>query len=148
MRMAFEYAPLFLLLGALLRQVPVAQGHDSAATDILSLERATWQTYQDKDARGYRRLLAADYVNVGGDGIFGLDKELRDMIASGVETFDLSQMKVHFPAPNVAVVTYVVSLARSNLPRRGAMLFYDASVWVRSAGIWKTVLHTHAKREK
>jgi hypothetical protein len=142
------YAPIFVMLLALLPGDPLAQGSDSPAADILRLERATWQTYKDKNAEAYRHLLAPDYVNVGGDGIFGLDKELRDMTASAVEAFDLSEMKVHFPAPDVAVVTYVVSVARNNHTPREAMLFYDASVWVRSEGGWKTVLHTHAKREQ
>lgn len=160
MRMPLVYGLMFFLLGALLRQAPAgaaprptpprtsaAGGRNAAASDILDLERAAWQAYKDKDAGGYRRLLAADYVNVGGDGIFGLEKELRDMASAGVDSFRLSDMKVLFPAPNTAVVTYVVWVARVGEPRREAALFYDASVWVHREGTWKTVLHTHAKKE-
>ncbi len=144
MRPLLGYVLMFSLLGAL-RQGPV--GAD-AVGEIRGLERATWQAYKDKDARGYRRLLDSSYVNVGGDGIFGLEKELRDMARSGVESFTLSDMTVSFPAPNVAVVTYVVSVVRAGeLPRQAAP-FYDASVWVNSEGAWKNVLHTHAKKEQ
>ncbi len=144
MRSLSAYALTFSLLGTL-GQAP---GGAAAGGDIRALERATWQAYKEKDASGYRRLLASGYVNVGGDGIFGLEKELRDMPRSGVESYALSDMTVSFPAPNVAVVTYVVSVVRAGELPRHAVPFYDASVWVRSEGTWKTVLHTHARKEQ
>ncbi len=140
----FGYALTLSLLGAL-GQAP---GGANAVGDIRALERATWQAYKDKDAPGYQRLLAPNYVNVGGDGIFGLEKELRDMPLSGVESFTLSDMAVSFPAPNVAVVTYVVSVVRAGELSPQAAQFYDASVWVRFEDAWKTVLHTHARKEQ
>ncbi len=144
MRPKLQHMLLCFLMGAL-PQTPAGAGADA---EIRDLERATWQAYKDKDARGYRRLLASAYVNVGGDGIFGLEEELRDMPRSGVDSFTLSDIAVSFPAPTVAVVTYVVSVVRAGELPHQAVPFYDASVWVRSEGTWKTVLHTHARKEQ
>ncbi len=158
MRKSFRYG-LIAFLGACLCPIGVGDARSAPTitqdnvrsadrAEILRLERATWQTYKDKDARSYRRLVAVDYVNVGGDGIFGLDKELRDMVTSAVESFTISDIQVHFPAPATAVVTYIVLVTRAGDPRRKATPFYDASVWVHGEGGWKNVLHNHARKEQ
>ncbi len=144
MRPLLGYVLTLSLLGT---PSPAAVSAD-AVGELRGLERAAWQAYKEKDASAYRKLLDSGYVNVGGDGIFGVEKEIRDMARSGVESFSLSTMAVSFPAPNVAVVTYLVSVTRAGKLPSQAVPFYDASVWVRSEGTWKTVLHTHARKEQ
>lgn len=128
-------ALLSTLLGATCVRAEKLPSDDPLARQLVSHERAAWDTYARRDLEGSRPLLADDYVDVQTDGSL-LDREghLAFVPQADVEWFELDRFHVVRLARDAALVTY-----RARARDRGAQDLYQADVtsgWSRREGRW------------
>jgi hypothetical protein len=65
--------------------------------------------------------------------------ELRD--------YSLVNMKITFPAPNVAVTMYKATVQSSSGGKDTLGKYNVASVWITKGGKWLVIFHTEAKSQ-
>jgi len=116
---------------------------------LIELENKFWQSMVDDDAGTATSLLTEPAVMVSGHGAFQFDHAAyRKMASQGprvVTSFQLQDVKVVFPTPDTAVLTYKVRQGVAPRDDRSAVEtqeMHDASTWVRSGKAWKCVMHT------
>src|SRR6266511_5452284 len=94
---------------------PICFGHASPAklgkaapneSAISDLEKSAWEAYKNKQADAFKALLSKDYCGVYADGVKTLDAELADMAKSDLRDYSFADVKVVFPHPKMAVMTY------------------------------------------
>jgi len=117
---------------------------EAAITDS---EKAAWEAYKNKQADVFRKYLATDYSGLYGDGLKNMDKEVADMEKTELRDYSLTDMKVVFPSPNVAVTTYKATLQSSSVGQDTSGTYNVASVWVTKGGKWLVIFHTDAKSQ-
>ena len=75
----------------------------SNETAITDLERSAWESYKNKQADAFRKLMSKDYYGTYAEGIKNLDREVADMAKTDLRDYSLADMKVVFPSADVAV---------------------------------------------
>ena len=95
-------APLCLIQGK-----PAKAGKPAANESTISdLEKSAWEAYKNKQADAFKALMSKDYYGVYAEGVKTLDTELADMAKSDLRDYSFSDVKVVFPHPKMAVMTY------------------------------------------
>ena len=51
----------------------------SNETAITDLEKSAWESYKNKQADAFRKLMSKDYYGIYAEGIKNLDREIADM---------------------------------------------------------------------
>ena len=120
--------------------------------EIMELERRFWRSMRDMDVDAAVALLDEESTSVSGWGIhhFGPD-EYRAMALSGnarITSFELSEERVIFPLPDVAVATYKARHSFSMDGKNHEMDVYDTTTWVRKGGRWLACAHTETPEQK
>ncbi len=114
--------PLILCFITLLAIAPVCFGQGkpakagkSAANEstITDLEKSAWEAYKNKQADAFKALMSKDYYGVYAEGMKTLDTELADMAKSDLRDYSFSDIKVVFPHPKMAVLTYKAKVQAS-----------------------------------
>src|SRR4051794_31026217 len=92
-----------------------AKAGRSAATEatISDLEKSSWETYKNKQADAFKALMSKDYYGVYAEGMKTLDTEVADMAKTDLRDYSFSDIKVVFPHPKVAVMTYKAKVQAS-----------------------------------
>src|SRR6266536_3597804 len=72
-----------------------AAPNESAISD---LEKSAWDAF--------KTLLSKDYCGVYADGVKTLDGEVANMTKTDLRDYSFAEVKVVFPHPKVAVITY------------------------------------------
>jgi hypothetical protein len=132
-----------------LAQTSPSQPGRSAAkeTEIIDLEKSAWEAYKGKQADAYKKLLAADYYCVYAEGIKTLDREVADMEKTDLRDYSFADTKVVFPSPDIAVMTYKVTMQETVAGQDASGTYNSASVWNKRAGKWLGVFHTEVKAQ-
>jgi hypothetical protein len=121
-----------------------AAPNESAIGD---LEKSAWEAYKNKQADAFKTLLSKDYCGVYADGVKTLDREVADMAKTDLRDYSFADVKVTFPHPKVAVITYK-STQRATLGGTDISGIYNCgSVWVQQGGKWAAVFHTDIKSQ-
>jgi Domain of unknown function (DUF4440) len=115
---------------------------ESAITDV---EKSAWEAYKNKQADAFKALMSKDYYGVYAEGIKTLDTEVADMAKSDLRDYSFSDVKVVFPRPNLAVVTYKANVQASAEGKDVSGTYNSSSVWLRKGKKWVGVLHTESK---
>jgi hypothetical protein len=115
---------------------------EAAITDV---EKSAWEAYKNKQADAFKALMSKDYYGVYAEGIKTLDTEVADMAKSDLRDYSFSDVKVVFPRPNLAVVTYKAKVQASAEGKDVSGTYNSASVWLRKGKDWVGVLHTESK---
>lgn len=120
--------------------------------EIMDLERRFWQSMQDMDIDAAVALLDEQSTSVSGWGIhhFG-PAEYRAMAQSGgarITAFELSDARVIFPLPDMAVATYTAKQSFTMDGKSHDMVVYDTTTWVRKDGKWLACAHTESAGQK
>jgi hypothetical protein len=146
--------PLILCFITLLAIAPVCFGQarpakagKSAANEstIADLEKSAWEAYKNKQADAFKALMSNDYYGVYAEGVKTLDAELADMAKSDLRDYSFSDIKVVFPHPKMAVLTYKAKVQASADGRDISGTYNSGSVWVQQGGKWVGALHAEAK---
>lgn len=120
--------------------------------EIMELERRFWQSMVDMDVDAAAALLDEQSITAGGRGIlrFG-PAEYKAMALSGdarITSFELSEEKVIFPLPDVAIASYKARQSFTMGGKAHTMVVYDTTTWVRKGGRWLACAHTETSAQQ
>ncbi len=121
-------------------------GPDSAA--IEAKEKEAWQTFKDKDAAGFKKIIDKDFVGVFAQGFTSLESELAEMPKWDVKSFAISDFKMFSDEKDVAMCHYTVKIEGTYGGKDVSGTYNAGSVWKMENGQWLAILHTHVKQEK
>ena len=125
--------------------VSIAAPPDKEALE--AKEKAAWQTFKDKNAEGFKKVVDKDIRCVYAEGPSNMDKELSDMKRWDMKSFAISDYTVFSDEKDVAVVTYTVKV-EGTLDGKDMSGTYNAgSVWKQEKGKWMAIFHTNIKAE-
>src|SRR5262249_51775856 len=114
---------------------------------ITDLEKSAWEAYKSKQADAFKALMSKDYYGVYAEGVKTLDAELADMAKSDLRDYSFSDIKVVFPHPKMAVMTYKVKLQATADGKDVSGTYNSGSVWVQQGGKWVGAFHSEAKTQ-
>jgi uncharacterized protein DUF4440 len=130
-------------------QAKPAKAGKSAANEstISDLEKSAWEAYKNKQADAFKALMSKDYYGVYAEGIKTLDGEVADMAKTDLRDYSFSDVKVVFPHPKMAVMTYKAKVQATLGGNDMSGTYNSASVWVQHGGKWVGAFHTEAKTQ-
>ena len=134
-------APVCLLQGK-----PAKEGKSSAnESTITDLEKSAWEAYKNKQADAFKALMSTDYSGVYAEGVKTLDGELAAMAGSDLRDYSFSDVRVVFPHPEMAVITYRATVQATSDGKDISGTYNGGSVWVQQGGKWVSIFHTEGK---
>jgi Domain of unknown function (DUF4440) len=125
-------------------QGKLAKAAKSSANESTITESA-WEAYKNKQADAFKALMSNDYYGVYAEGVKTLDAEVTDMAKSDLREYSLADVKVVFPHPKVAVLTYKATVQASADGKDISGTYNCGSVWVQKSSKWAGVFHSEAK---
>src|SRR6478736_7639061 len=106
----FAIAPVCFIQGK-----PAKEGKSAAnESAIKDLEKSAWEAYKNKQSDAFKALMSKDYYGVYSEGVKNLDGELADMAKTDLRDYSFADVKVVFPHPKVAVITYKATVQASH----------------------------------
>ena len=115
---------------------------------ISNLEKSLTQAYKDKQAEAFKRYLTGDFTAVDEHGIKSADAEVAEMAKTDVRDNVFADMKVAFPAADIAVITYKVTTQATSAVQDTSGTYNAATVWVKyDDKTWLAVFHTFVKTQ-
>jgi hypothetical protein len=115
----------------------------TASKELIALERRGWEALATSGKAAedfYRQVLDDDIAMVfpGGVTIFDRDAVIASMGGEPWSSFDLSNMHVLMPVPDVGIVTYRSTSQRGDQPPYIALV---TSLYTRRGEAWRLTLH-------
>jgi hypothetical protein len=114
---------------------------------IIDLEKKGWELYKNKQAKEFRSLQAPGYRTVGSSGMKNADEDIKEMEATDIKSYSLSDMNVEFPSKDAATVTYKATYEAIYRGKPVGGVFNSSGVWVNIGGEWKAALYHETKAE-
>ena len=130
-------------------QAKPSKAGKSAANEstITDLEKSAWEAFKNKQTDAFKALLSKDFCAVYADGVKNLDAEVADMAKTELGDYSFADVKVVFPHPKVAVITYKATQHSTSGGQDMSGTYNCGSVWVQQGGKWIGALHTEAKTQ-
>jgi hypothetical protein len=125
--------------------VAIAAPPDKAA--IEAKEKTAWQTFKDKDAAGFQKVVDKDFRGVYAEGMADMAKELSDMKKWDMKSFTISDYTAFSDEPDVMVTTYTVKIEGTFDGKDASGTYNAGSVWKMENGQWLAIFHTNVKAE-
>jgi hypothetical protein len=119
---------------------------DKAA--IEAKEKEAWQTFKDKNAEGFKKVVDKDFKGVYAEGLSDMDKELSDMKKWDMKSFAISHYTAFSDEKDVMVTTYTVKIEGTFDGKDASGTYHAGSVWKEENGAWMAIFHTNVKAEK
>jgi len=136
-------APVYLSQGK-----PAKEGKSVAnESTITDLEKSAWEAYKNKQADAFKALMSKEYYGVYAEGMKTLDAELADMAKTDLHDYSFSDIKVVFPHPKMAVMTYKAKVQATADGKDISGTYNSGSVWVQQGGKWVGAFHSEAKTQ-
>ncbi|HJW37503.1 MAG TPA: nuclear transport factor 2 family protein [Candidatus Udaeobacter sp.] len=126
------------------RKSPKPAPSESAIAD---LEKSAWEAYKNKQADAFKALMSKDYYGVYAEGVKNLDAELADMAKTDLRDYSFTDVKVVFPHPKVAVITYKATVQATQGGTDISGTYNSGSVWIQQDKKWVGAFHTEAKAQ-
>src|SRR5437762_7835024 len=107
-------------------------GISIAATDkaaIEAKEKTAWQTFKDKDAAGFQKVVDKDFKGVYAEGLSDMAKELSDMKKWDMKSFTISEYTAFSDEKDVMVTTYVVEIEGTLDGKDSSCTYHCGPVW-------------------
>ena len=114
---------------------------------IKAKETAAWQTFKDKKADDFKKLIDKDFRGVYADGIYNLQKQVDDMKKWDMKSFTFSDYTAFSDEPDVIVTTYTVKIEGTVDGKDASGTYNSGSVWKQEKGAWMAIFHTNIKQE-
>ena len=118
---------------------------DKAA--IEAKEKEAWQTFKDKNAEGFKKVVDKDFRGAYAEGISDMAKELSDMKKWDMKSFTISDYTAFSDEKDVIVTTYVVKVEGTYDGKDASGTYNAGSVWKQEKGAWMAIFHTNVKAE-
>jgi len=119
---------------------------DKAA--IEAKEKQAWQTFKDKDAAGFQKVVDKDFKGIYAEGMSDMAKELSDMKKWDMKSFKISDYTTFSDEKDVMVATYVVKIEGTFDGKDASGTYNAGSVWKKEGKDWLAIFHTNVKAEK
>jgi hypothetical protein len=142
MKKSLSYVIVVLFVGI---AVSFAKTPDTDA--IKATETTAWQTFKDKDAAGFKKVVDKDFKGVYVEGVSDLAKELSDMTKWDMKSFTISDYKSFSDEKDVIVTTYTVKIEGTYDGKDASGTYNAGSVWKQENGKWMAIFHTNVKQE-
>ena len=142
MKKSLSYAVALLLAGI---AVSFAATPDTDA--IKAKETAAWQSFKDKKADDFKKVVDKDFMGVYAEGISDMAKEMSDMKKWDMKSFTISDYKSFSDEKDVIVTTYVVKVEGTYDGKDASGTMNAGSVWKMENGQWMAIFHTNVKQE-
>jgi hypothetical protein len=140
-----KYLPYAVI--ALIASIAVSiAAPDKAA--IEAKEKEAWQTFKDKNAEGFKKVVDKDFRGAYAEGISDMAKELSDMKKWDMKSFAISDYTAFSDEKDVIVTTYVVKIEGTFDGKDASGTYNAGSVWKQEKGAWMAIFHTNVKAEK
>jgi len=123
----------------------VVAAPDKAA--IEAKEKEAWQTFKDKNAEGFKKVVDKDIRAVYAEGISDMEKELSDMKKWDMKSFTISDYTAFSDEKDVMVATYTVKVEGTFEGKDASGTYNAGSVWKMEKGTWMAIFHTNVKQE-
>ena len=118
---------------------------DKAA--IEAKEKEAWQTFKDKNAEGFQKVVDKDFHGAYAEGISDMAKELSDMKKWDMKSFTISDYTAFSDEKDVIVTTYVVKVEGTYDGKDASGTYNAGSVWKKEGKDWLAIFHTNVKAE-
>lgn len=145
--MKFRLLTIVLTIASapLVSSVAFAAGDDAT---IVAAEKQAWESYKGREADAFKALMVQNYASVYPDGIKDMAGELRDMKSMELRSYTITNTKVTYPAPTVAVLTYTCDAQASFNGADISGTYNCGSVYVKENGKWLGAFHAEMKQAK
>jgi len=143
MKKSLSYAVVLLLAAV---AVSFAGSVDKDA--IMAKEKAAWQSFKDKKADEFQKVVDKDFKGVYAEGVSDMAKELSDMKKWDMKSFAISDYNAFSDEKDVMVTTYVVKIEGTMDGKDASGTYNCGSVWKMENGAWMAIFHTNVKAEK
>jgi hypothetical protein len=120
----------------------------SAAPDkeaMIAKEKAAWQSFKDKNAADFKKVVAADFLGVYAEGISDMKKELDDMQKWDMKSFAISDYTAVASGADTMMSTYKVTIEGTYDGKDASGTYNAGSVWKMKKGEWQAIFHTNVK---
>ena len=114
---------------------------------IEAKEKAAWQSFKDKKADEFKKLVDKDVRCVYADGVSNLEKELADMKKWDMKSFAISNYDAFSDEKDVIVTTYTVKVEGTVDGKDASGTYNSGSVWKKEGHDWLAIFHTNIKQE-
>ncbi len=114
---------------------------------IMAKEKEAWQTFKDKNAEGFKKVVDKDFRGAYAEGISDMAKELSDMKKWDMKSFTISDYTAFSDEKDVIVTTYVVKIEGTFDGKDASGTYNAGSVWKQEKGAWMAIFHTNVKAE-
>jgi hypothetical protein len=114
---------------------------------MMAKEKEAWQSYKDKNADAFKKLMDKDYRGVYTDGIVDLKAEVDGMQKTDMKSFAISDYTAFSDEPDVIVATYKCAVQGTDDGKDTSATYNCGTVWKMENGAWLVIFHTNAKAE-
>jgi hypothetical protein len=114
---------------------------------IEAKEKAAWQSFKDKKADEFKKLVDKDVRCVYADGVSNLEKELAGMKKWDMKSFTISNYDAFSDEKDVIVTTYTVKVEGTVDGQDASGTYNSGSVWKKEGNDWLAIFHTNIKQE-
>src|SRR5947207_7514278 len=130
---------LAYVVTALIASVAVSiAAPDKAA--IEAKERTAWQTFKDKDAAGFQKVVDKDFKGVYAEGVSDMAKEVSDMAKWDMKSFTIGDFASFSDEKDVIVTTYTVKLEGTYEGQDVSGTYNCGSVWKQEGNDWLAII--------
>ncbi len=142
MKKSLSYIVVLLLAGI---AVSFAKTPDTDA--IKAKETAAWQSFKEKKADDFKKVVDKDFKGVYAEGLSDMAKEMSDMGKWDMKSFTISDFTSFSDEKDVIVTTYVVKIEGTFDGKDASGTYNCGSVWKEENGQWMAIFHTNVKAE-
>jgi hypothetical protein len=114
---------------------------------IMAKEKEAWQTFKDKNAEGFQKVVDKDFLGVYAEGVSNMAKQLSDMKKWDMKSFTISDYAAFSDEKDVMVTTYTVKIEGTFDGKDASGTYNAGSVWKMENGAWMAIFHTNVKQE-
>jgi hypothetical protein len=132
---------------ALIATIGVSIGAPDKAA-IEAKERAAWQSFKDKKADDFKKVVSADFRGVYAEGVSDMQKELSDMKKWDMKSFTISDYTATSDEKDTIITTYTVKIEGTFEGKDASGTYNAGSVWKMQKGAWMAIFHTNVKAEE
>ena len=142
MKKSLSYLVALLFVGI---AVSFAKTPDTEA--IKAKETAAWQSFKDKKADDFKKVVDKDFKGVYAEGVSDMAKEMSDMGKWDMKSFTISDFTSFSDEKDVVVTTYTIKLEGTYDGQDMTGTYNCGSVWKQENGKWLAIFHTNIKQE-